>query len=127
MTACVISSTRRGQGLPLPETLRVTVRRSRSSDPACGCAHRAVSGFRRWLTSPEVVCSDTRSTLTFGPGLWNVFARSVDSVSATATLVDGDAPPQALSFALVPAATTTALLPPQTTGVVYAPRIGIAF
>jgi hypothetical protein len=83
--------------------------------------------IERWLRSQTATCSAADSALTFPPGLWNVFARARGGVSIDPILVDGADAPANLDIALVPAATAVVQLPPEATGVLYAPRHVIAF
>jgi hypothetical protein len=88
-------------------------------------ARDAENPFRRWLASQEVTCVAAGS-LTFPPGLWNVFARAAGALSPV-MLVDGASAPASLTLALAPAATLVPLLPPPRSGIVYATRSGSAF
>jgi len=83
--------------------------------------------IERWLSGQAVTCVASDAALTFPPGLWNVFARAKGAVSIDPILIDGAAPPANLDIALVPAATAVVQLPPETTGVLYAPKHVIAF
>ena len=94
------------------------------------CRFRAAGGhdpFERWLTSQDLTCVASGSTMTFAPGLWNVFARSQSGISIDPILVDGARPPEALTIELAPAAALTANLPAGDTGVLYAPKRVAAF
>jgi hypothetical protein len=82
--------------------------------------------LERWLSGQAVTCAAS-DTLTFPPGLWNVFARARGAVSVDPALVDGAAAPATLDLSLVPAATVVLQLPPGVTGVLYAPKHVIAF
>jgi hypothetical protein len=83
--------------------------------------------IERWLSSQTVTCFAADAALTFPPGLWNVFARARRGVSIGPILVDGAGAPSNLDIALVPAATAVVQLPPDATGVLYAPKHVIAF
>lgn len=83
--------------------------------------------IERWLSAQSVTCAAPDAALTFPPGLWNVFARTRGAVSIDPIVVDGASAPANLSIALVPAATIVLQLPPETTGVLYAPKRVIAF
>lgn len=83
--------------------------------------------IERWLSAQSVTCVASDAPLTFPPGLWNVFARARGAVSIDPIVVDGAAAPANLDIALVPAATVVVQLPPDTTGVVYAPKRVVAF
>jgi hypothetical protein len=83
--------------------------------------------IERWLSAQTMTCVPSDAALTFPAGLWNVFARSRGAVSIDPVLIDGAAPPANLDIALVPAATAVLQLPPETTGVLYAPKHVIAF
>jgi len=82
--------------------------------------------FRRWLTSSQVTCVAAGTPIEFPRGLWNVFARAGNALSAP-LLIDGKAAPESVSLKLVDAATVLPLLPEKRRGVIYAPRRGIAF
>lgn len=91
------------------------------------CRFRALDAenpFRRWLGSQEVTCG---ADLDLPKGLWNVFVRGDGGISVTPLLIDGDAAPARIDPPLVPAATVIPTLPPEHTGVLYAPRRGSAF
>ena len=75
--------------------------------------------YKRWFASQEVVCGGE-----WGKGLWNVFARTNDGVSAAPVLVEGNA---AVTLTLEKAATVIAALPEKRHGVMYVPRKGSAF
>ncbi|MEA2328132.1 MAG: hypothetical protein QOE68_3091 [Thermoanaerobaculia bacterium] len=83
--------------------------------------------IERWLSAQTVTCSASDAALTFPPGLWNVFAREKGAVSVDPIVVDGAAATANLDIALVPAATVVVQLPPEATGVLYAPKHAIAF
>ncbi|HJQ37348.1 MAG TPA: hypothetical protein VKB93_09425 [Thermoanaerobaculia bacterium] len=76
--------------------------------------------YKRWFASQDVVCGGE-----WGKGLWNVFARTSDGVSAMPVLVEGNAPP--ITLTLEKAATVIAALPEKRRGVIYVPRRGSAF
>jgi hypothetical protein len=83
--------------------------------------------IERWLSAPAVTCVASDAALTFPPGLWNVFARAKGMVSVDPMLVDGSKAPANLDLALVPAATLVPQLPPEASGVLYAPKHAIAY
>src|SRR3954471_21737344 len=83
--------------------------------------------IERWLSAQSVTCVASDATLTFPPGLWNVFARARGAVSIDPIVVDATAAPANLAIALVPAATVMLQLPPAASGVLYAPKHAIAF
>jgi hypothetical protein len=83
--------------------------------------------IERWLSAQTVTCVASDAAWTFPPGLWNVFARTRGAVSADPILVDGATAPANLPLALVPAATLVLQLPPETSGVLYAPKHAIAY
>jgi len=83
--------------------------------------------IERWLSAQTATCVASDAPLTFPPGLWNVFARARAAVSIDPIVVDGASPPASLDIALVPAATVAVQLPPDTTGVVYAPKRVVAY
>ncbi|MEA2161903.1 MAG: hypothetical protein QOK37_30 [Thermoanaerobaculia bacterium] len=83
--------------------------------------------IERWLRAQTVTCVASDQTLTFPPGLWNVFARAKGMVSVEPILVDAAAAPVNIAIALVPAATVVLQLPPETTGVLYASKHASAF
>jgi hypothetical protein len=83
--------------------------------------------IERWLSAQTVTCVASDAVLTFPPGLWNIFARAKGAVSIDPIVVDGASAPANLSIALVPAATVVTQLPPETTGVIYAPKHVLAF
>ncbi len=94
------------------------------------CRFRAGVGedpFQRWLSSQEVTCVASGSSMTWAPGRWNVFARSEGAVSTDPILVDGASPPETLTISLAPAATLAVQLPAGHTGVLYAPKRVTAF
>lgn len=100
------------------------------ADTAEVCRFRAgdrEKPIERWLNAQTVTCVASDSALTLPPGLWNVFARSRGAVSIDPIFVDAASAPAELSIALVPAATIVLQLPPETTGVLYAPKRVIAF
>lgn len=103
-----------------------------AAEPAGGeiCRFAALDAenpFRRWLASQEVTCIPAGTLADFPRGLWNVFARAENAVSATPLLIDGNHAPTYLNPPLVPAAIVTTTLPEKHTGVLYAPRRGSAF
>jgi hypothetical protein len=108
-----------------------SVHLTRDAAPFAGgevCRFAARDGenpFRRWLASQELTCVAAGS-LTFPPGLWNVFARA-DGVLSPVTLIDGAAAPAAIALPLAPAATLVPLLPAGRGGIVYTTRSGSAF
>ncbi len=118
--------------LPLLLTLATTVTLQQNGVPVERgevCRFAALDGenpFQRWLAGQDVVCVAAGGELELPPGLWNVFARSGDGVSATPLLVDGAAPPRSLSLALDPAGAIAPLLPAGRHGVIYVPRRGSA-
>lgn len=73
--------------------------------------------FKRWLGVGDVVCT-TGVDVARPKGLWNVFARTTDGVSAT-VLVDGD---ERVTLSLQKAAAVKAQLPEKQRGVIYVPR-----
>jgi hypothetical protein len=83
--------------------------------------------IERWLGGQAATCVASDAALTFPPGLWNVFARAKGMVSVDPMLVDGARAPANLDLALVPAATVVVQLPPEATGVLYAPKHAIAY
>jgi hypothetical protein len=83
--------------------------------------------IERWLNGQAVTCVASDATLTFPPGLWNVFARAKGMVSVDPMLVDGAKAPANLDLFLVPAATVVVQLPPEAPGVLYAPKHAIAY
>src|SRR4051812_7774600 len=83
--------------------------------------------IERWLSAKAVTCVASDAALTFPPGLWNVFAQAKGMVSVDPTVVDGAKAPANLDLSLVPAATVMVQLPPEATGVLYAPKHAIAF
>ena len=106
----------------------VTVVRDGAPVKAEVCRFRADDSenpFRRWLASQEVVCA-AESSVEFPRGLWNVFARTSDALSAP-VLVDGGAAPEQLTLSLRTAMAITPMLPPASTAIVYAPRLGVAW
>jgi hypothetical protein len=106
----------------------VTVERGGTPVEAEVCRFRAEDSenpFKRWLASQDVVCSGGPS-IAFPRGRWNVFARTGDGISLV-TLVDGDNAPERLTLTLRAAMSITPILPPATTAVVYAPRLGNAW
>jgi hypothetical protein len=78
--------------------------------------------FKRWLASAEVTCANG-GEVAFPKGLWNVFARTKDGVSA-AVLIEGE---QSVTLTLEKASTLSAQLPEGERGVIYVPRTGMAF
>ena len=108
-----------------------TVSLTRDGAPAAGgevcrfAAGHAENPFRRWLASHEVTCVAPGS-LTFEPGLWNVFAKA-DGALSQPVVVDGASAPANLDLPLNPAATLTAQLPPERSAVVYATQSASAF
>lgn len=101
--------------------------------PALGneiCRFRAEgheNPFSRWLASQEVTCADAATPIQFPSGLWNVFVRGANAVSAAPLLVDGDAAPGQIAPELAAGATVLPLLAEGQTGVVYATRRASAF
>jgi len=98
----------------------------RNGEPVKGeiCRFRAgdrENPFRRWLASGDVICDAGDA---FPKGLWNVFARSDGALSTAPLLVEGSLPE---TLTLDAAATVIAQLPPNSRGVLYAPRLGSAF
>lgn len=83
--------------------------------------------FQRWLSSGEVTCVASGSSMTFPKGRWNVFARSDGAVSADPILVNGNSAPESLTISLLPAATLRVQLRADHTGVLYSPKRVTAF
>ena len=83
--------------------------------------------FGRWLRSQELNCVAAGTDVSFPPGLWNVFARSPNGISAGPVLINSAQQPESIALSLVPAATLHVQLPPGTTGVVYVPSRATAF
>ncbi len=83
--------------------------------------------IERWLSAQAVTCVASDAALTFPPGLWNVFVRAKGMVSVDPMIVDGKSAPANLAISLVPAATLVLQLPPEASGVLYAPKHAIAF
>jgi hypothetical protein len=83
--------------------------------------------IERWLGGQAVTCVASDAALSFAPGLWNVFARAKGMVSVDPVLVDGASAPANLELPLVPAATVVVQLPPEASGVLYAPKHAIAY
>src|SRR6185436_5705935 len=83
--------------------------------------------FRRWFGWKDVTCVAAGPQVEFPRGLWNVFARGSNGVSAAPMLVDGAAAPEKLTLKLDAAATIVPLLPEKRRGVIYVPRRGSAF
>lgn len=81
----------------------------------------------RWLSSQQTTCVAAGSTLDLPPGTWNVFGRTDGAISTDPVLAGSASAPARLSLHLVPAATLLPTLPAGRTGVVYAPRRGIAY
>src|SRR5258708_787358 len=94
------------------------------------CRFRAGDGddpFQRWLSSGEVTCVASESSMTFPKGRWNVFGRADGAVSVDPIIVNGASPPESLTLSLAPAATLRVQLPAGHTGVIYVPKSVVAF
>lgn len=93
------------------------------------CRFRAAKGdpFQRWFSSQETTCVPAGTNTDFGPGLWNVFARSQTQVSADPVLVDGASAPATIALDAFDAATLSFQLAAGQTAVVYAPKRQIAY
>ena len=83
--------------------------------------------IERWLSAQTVTCVASDAAMNFPSGLWNVFARAKGTVSVEPILVDSKNAPASIGIALVPAATIVLQLPPETSGVLYAPKHAVAF
>lgn len=93
------------------------------------CRFRAgdpVDPFRRWLGSQDLTCVAAGAAVDVPAGLWNVFARSNDTLSAP-VLVEGAKKIDAASLQHGPAAMLAVQLPEGHGGVVYVPRRAIAY
>jgi len=101
-----------------------TVTLTRDGAPVAGevCRFRAgdaLNPFKRWFASQDVVCDGA-----IPRGMWNVFGRTADAVSAQPVFVNSN---DVVSLELAPAATVVPLLPQGKSGVIYVPRRGSGF
>lgn len=93
------------------------------------CRFRAGDGvdpFRRWLGSQELTCVAAGAAVEVPAGLWNLFARSGEGLSAP-VIVEGATKVDAASFHSAAAGTLAVQLPEGHGGVVYVPRRAVAY
>lgn len=94
------------------------------------CRFRADEGddpFHRWLSSQDVTCVPSGSSMSFPKGRWNVFGRASGGVSVEPIVIDSVKAPETLTVSLLPAAMLSVQLPADHTAVLYAPKSVTAF